>query len=175
MIEIARRRKFRRLIDEECNRVKKAVRKEQESRNLFMSEYGRLLPSEFIPQLREQAASIRIEGGMKDYELPEINEDLAGSVFDTLLGGASGEEATQDPQLLRKYNDLIKEQSLLKEEHKSNIRDLNTKVEYLDIQVKYRTEKIAELQKQLNSKDLDLSKQRLDIEKLMKNLKDMSL
>ena len=94
MIEIARRRKFRRLIDEECNRVKKAVRKEQESRNLFMSEYGRLLPSEFIPQLREQAASIRIEGGMKDYELPEINEDLAGSVFDTLLGGASGEEAT---------------------------------------------------------------------------------
>jgi hypothetical protein len=34
---------------------------------------------------------------MKDYELPEINEDLAGSVFDTLLGGASGEEATQDP------------------------------------------------------------------------------
>ena len=76
---------------------------------------------------------------------------------------------------MRKYNDLIKEQSLLKEEHKSNIRDLNTKVEDLDIQVKYRTEKIAELQKQLNSKDLDLSKQRLDIEKLMKNLKDMSL
>jgi hypothetical protein len=70
---------------------------------------------------------------MKDYELPEINEDLAGSVFDTLLGGVSGEEATQDPQLLRKYNDLIKEQSLLKEEHKSNIRDLNTKVEDLDI------------------------------------------
>jgi hypothetical protein len=31
---------------------------------------------------------------MKDYELPEINEDLAGSVFDTLLGGVSGEEAT---------------------------------------------------------------------------------
>jgi len=34
---------------------------------------------------------------------------------------------------LRKYNDLIKEQSLLKEEHKSNIRDLNTKIEDLDI------------------------------------------
>ena len=84
---------------------------------------------------------------MKDYELPEINEDLCGSVFDTLLGGVSGEEATQDPQLLRKYNDLIKEQSLLKEEHKSNIRDLNTKIEDLDIQGKYRTEKIADLQK----------------------------
>ncbi len=32
IIEIARRRKFRRLIDEEYHRVKKAVKKEQESR-----------------------------------------------------------------------------------------------------------------------------------------------
>ena len=56
-------------------------------RNMFMNEYGRLLPSEFFPNLREQTASIKIEGGMKDYDLPEINEDLAGSVFDTLLGG----------------------------------------------------------------------------------------
>jgi len=52
---------------------------------------------------------MRIEGGMKDYELPEINEDLAGSVFDTLLGGGSADDGSQDPQLLRKYNDLIKE------------------------------------------------------------------
>ena len=94
MIEIARRRKFRRLLDEEFNRVKKAVKKEQESRTLFMNEYGRLLPSEFIPQLREQAATMRIEGGIKDYELPEINEDLAGSVFDTLLGGVDINEGS---------------------------------------------------------------------------------
>jgi hypothetical protein len=50
---VARRRKFRRLIDEEYTRIKKAVKKEQETRNLFMSEYGRLLPSEFFPNLRE--------------------------------------------------------------------------------------------------------------------------
>lgn len=53
LIEVARRRKFRRLIDEEYTRIKKAVKKEQETRNLFMSEYGRLLPSEFFPNLRE--------------------------------------------------------------------------------------------------------------------------
>jgi hypothetical protein len=74
-----------------------------------MSEYGRLLPSEFIPQLRETAASIRIEGGMKDYELPEINEDIAGSVFDSLLGGCGVASSDVDPELLKKYNDLIKE------------------------------------------------------------------
>jgi hypothetical protein len=73
-----------------------------------MSEYGRLLPSEFFPNLREQAAVIKLEGGLKDYELPDINEDLAGSVFDTLLGGGcSADSGTSDPQLVKKYNDLI--------------------------------------------------------------------
>jgi hypothetical protein len=33
--------------------------------------------------------------------------------------------------MVKKYNDLIKEQTLLKEEHKSNIKDLNTKIEDL--------------------------------------------
>jgi hypothetical protein len=37
---------------------------------------------------------MRIEGGIKDYELPEINEDLAGSVFDTLLGGVDINEGS---------------------------------------------------------------------------------
>jgi hypothetical protein len=41
-----------------------------------MNDYGRLLPAEFIPQLREVTPTIRIEGGMKDYELPEITEDV---------------------------------------------------------------------------------------------------
>jgi hypothetical protein len=47
--------------------------------------------------------------------------------------------------MVKKYNDLIKEQSLLKEEHKSNIKDLNTKIDDLEIQIKYRTDKIADL------------------------------
>jgi uncharacterized coiled-coil protein SlyX len=93
-----------------------------------MSEFGRLLPTDFLPQIKESAAIMRIEGGLKDYELPEINEDLAGSVFDTLLGGLDINEGSQDPQVVKKYNDLIKEQALLKEEHKSNIKDLNTKI-----------------------------------------------
>jgi len=49
LLEVARRRKFRRLIDEEYSRIKKAIAKERDARNFFMQEYGRLLPSEFIP------------------------------------------------------------------------------------------------------------------------------
>lgn len=70
---------------------------------------------------------------MKDYELPEINEDLAGSVFDSLLGGGGSAAGEADPELLKKYNDLIKEQGLLKEEHNSNIKELNTKIDDLEL------------------------------------------
>ena len=47
--------------------IKKAINKESELRNAFMNEYGRLLPSEFIPQLREGTPTIKLEGGIKDY------------------------------------------------------------------------------------------------------------
>lgn len=46
-----------------------------------MNEFGKLLPSEFIPQLRELAPSMKIEGGMKDYELPDINEEIPEYAF----------------------------------------------------------------------------------------------
>lgn len=49
LLEVSRRRKFRKLIDDEVTRLKNAIHKEKDSRNVFMSEYGRLLPSEFIP------------------------------------------------------------------------------------------------------------------------------
>lgn len=49
IIEVSRRRKFRRMIDDECNRLKQAISKEKDARTLFMSEFGKLLPSEFIP------------------------------------------------------------------------------------------------------------------------------
>ena len=116
-----------------------------------MTEYGRLLPSEFVPQLREQVATIKVEGGIKDYELPDINEELVG--FDYFTGGAS-----EDPQLLKKFNDLTKEQALLKEEHKSNIKELSTKVEEMELSLKLKADKIAELLKTLQTKDTDFIK-----------------
>jgi len=145
LIEVARRRKFRRLLDEDVSRLKKAITHERDSRNVFMSEYGRLLPSEFIPQLRELVSTIRIEGGTKDYELPEVNEELAGNTgFDHLTGGSS---EGADPHLQKKYSDLIKESTLLKEEHKSNMKDLNTKIEDLELQVRLKVDKNADVLK----------------------------
>lgn len=95
LMEVSRRKKFRRLIDEECNRLKQAIGREKDSRAVFMSEYGRLLPSEFIPQLREQVCLLRLEGGMKDYELPDISEDIGN--YDLFLKEAGNGEG--DPML----------------------------------------------------------------------------
>ena len=49
LIEVSRRRKFRKVIDDEVKRLKEAITREKDARNVFMGEYGRLLPSEFIP------------------------------------------------------------------------------------------------------------------------------
>lgn len=98
VIEVSRRRKFRRFIDDELNRLKQHISRERDLRNAFMNEFGKLLPSEFIPQLRETTPIIKLEGGgLKDYELPEINEIEDGG-DDMISGGAvSGSNGVGDP------------------------------------------------------------------------------
>jgi hypothetical protein len=49
LIEVQRRRKFRKIIDEEVGKLQKFIKKEKDSRALFMIEMGKILPSEFIP------------------------------------------------------------------------------------------------------------------------------
>ena len=137
-----------------------------------MNEFGKLLPSEFIPQLRELAPSMKIEGGMKDYELPDINEEIPEYAFGFSPQQSSSNQSSAD---VKRYNDLQKECNLLKEEHKSNIKELNTKIEDLELQIRLKSDKNSELQKVITSRESDISKMRLDIEKLMKNLKDVTL
>ena len=50
---------------------------------------------------------------MKDYELPDISDDIGGIelLFEQTNSNSDGSE------MQRKYNDLIKEMSLLKQEH----------------------------------------------------------
>lgn len=41
---------------------------------MFLNETGRLLPSEFLPQLKEVSPILKLDGGQMDYELPEIDD-----------------------------------------------------------------------------------------------------
>ena len=55
--------------------MKKLIENEKILRTQFMSEYGRILPSDFLPQLRELTPQVKLEGSCKDYELPELEDD----------------------------------------------------------------------------------------------------
>ena len=59
-----------------------------------MNEFGRILPSDFIPQLRDPTPTLSLEGANKDYELPEI-EDLDDDLSTESLIKAKG----ADPQV----------------------------------------------------------------------------
>lgn len=106
LLEIARRRKFRKLIDEECLRIKAAITREKEARSLFMNEYGRLLPTEFLPQLKEQAPTLKLEGNLKDYELPEVNDDHVTEADIFGFKRAASSSSGEDLELRKKFTDL---------------------------------------------------------------------
>ena len=47
--EIKRRRKFRKVLDEKYDKLHKLISTEKQARDVFISEYGKYLPSEFVP------------------------------------------------------------------------------------------------------------------------------
>jgi hypothetical protein len=49
LIEVQRRKKFRKLVDEEAARLQTFIGREREQRLLFLNELGKILPSDFIP------------------------------------------------------------------------------------------------------------------------------
>jgi hypothetical protein len=52
--ETQRRKKFRKIVDEQFSKLQAFVGKEKEKRQAFLNDLGKILPSDFIPQLREQ-------------------------------------------------------------------------------------------------------------------------
>lgn len=85
-----------------------------------MNEFGKVLPSDFIPQFRDTIPTIRLEGSSKEYELPEI-EDQDDDVMTSRMVANNSEH-------IKKIQDLQKEINMQKEEHKDNIKDLNSKI-----------------------------------------------
>lgn len=69
----------------------------------------------------------------------------------------------------------MKEHTLLKEEHKGNVKELNSKIDEMEAMLRFKTERINEVGRQMQAKDQEMQKMRLDTERLMKNLKDTSL
>lgn len=60
------------------------IDKEKTLRNQFMNEFGKILPSDFIPQFRDTTPVVKLEGAGKEYDLPDI-EDLEDDLIDPVL------------------------------------------------------------------------------------------
>ena len=54
--------------------MKQTLEDEANMRSQFMNEFGKVLPSEFIPQFRDTLMTVKLEGNSKEYELPEIED-----------------------------------------------------------------------------------------------------
>ncbi|CDW86141.1 UNKNOWN [Stylonychia lemnae] len=178
LIEIQRRRKFRKTVDSEAERLQKFIQREKEFRNAFLNETGRQLPSDFLPQLKEPAPSLRLEGGTKDYDLPEIEDGEVDGFDDNPLiqdSPAIRNDKQSDPEIQKKYISLLQEMNLLKEEHKSNIKDLHVKIEQYESSIQMKAQITKDTLNQINLKEQDIMKLREENEKLVKTLKDQSL
>jgi hypothetical protein len=69
-----RRKKFRKIIDEEYKRLRDFIDIEKKARANFLNEYGKVLPSNFIPQLREPTPTLTMEGQSKDFDIPDLDD-----------------------------------------------------------------------------------------------------
>lgn len=49
LVEIKRRKKFRKTLDEDFKKIKDLIVSEKANRDSFMNEFGKFLPSEFVP------------------------------------------------------------------------------------------------------------------------------
>lgn len=165
LLEVTRRKKFRRHLDEKFKSLQELVAREKALRENFLTNLGKVLPSDFIPQLREQTPALRLEGGVKDYDLPEIDE---GGDYEFDADARTEASAV-------KVGGLEKELVLLREEHAQNVKDLNAKIEAQETQLMFKTAQAKELNQALSQKDRETAKQKEELEKALKSLKDQAV
>ena len=116
-----------------------------------MNVFGQILPSEFIPQLRENVPVIRIEGGEKDYDLPEI-EDGGVDFYEDIYPPSNQSNPSRPvtsgdvSEWQKKYQEIQRELNLIKDEHKSNLKDLKLKIDEYETQVQFKGQQFKDLQ-----------------------------
>ncbi len=111
---------------------------------------------------------IKMEGVNRDYDLPEIDDN------DIALGEPSSGVKKQNKEV-GIQEELRKEIVLLKEEHRSNVKELSQQVEELTIKLKLKDNTFTSYNSQLTSKDKEILNFKSQIEKLNISIKDLAL
>lgn len=72
--EVSRRTFFFSIFQAQYQLLKELVDQERKDRKAFLSEYGKILPVEFIPQLKNVGPTLKVDNMSADSELPLIND-----------------------------------------------------------------------------------------------------
>ncbi len=65
--------------------------------------------------------------------------------------------------------------NLLKEEHKSNVKDMKAKLDEYETNIQFKTQQLKDAQNQTKIRETDLHRFKEELEKTMKTLKDTTL
>lgn len=74
--EVVRRRKFRQILNSDVERLKDFINVERLKRARFSKDVHTYLPSQFLPNLRDAAPNLVIEGPSNELEFPNMEESV---------------------------------------------------------------------------------------------------
>lgn len=72
LVEVSRRREFASTFDKKLKKLQFLTDSEKDLRKKFLAQFGRILPCEFIPQLKLMPPTINVENADTDNSLPKI-------------------------------------------------------------------------------------------------------
>lgn len=72
LVEVSRRREFASTFERKWQKLQLLTDNEKEQRKKFLQAYGRILPCEFIPQLKHMPPVIKAENLDTDSTLPKV-------------------------------------------------------------------------------------------------------
>ena len=73
---MARRKQFRTVLDADVAKLRAFIKQEHEKRRDFSKNIHTFLPSQFCPQLRDQAPDITLEGTASEYSFADVSDSL---------------------------------------------------------------------------------------------------
>ena len=91
LVEMVRRRQFRTILDADVAKLRAFIKTEQEKRQEFSKHVHTYLPSQFCPQLRDNAPELNLDGSASEYSFPDVRDAVTSyeplrSPFDTAEG-----------------------------------------------------------------------------------------
>lgn len=94
--EISRRREFQAAFENDLRALLALVEREKEKRIAFIQNYGRILPCDFIPALKNMTPVVKVQNRADEKELPEIDAQGGGGSPVVQLGSGAGGNNTNN-------------------------------------------------------------------------------